>query len=797
MRFKKITAALSAAVMSASMLTALPMAQTSAEVDVNYAEALQKSLFFYEVQQAGTLPEWNSVSWRANSMLKEDGTPADVVDGGWFDAGDHLKFTLTNAYSAWVLGWGLYSYKDAVKKAGLYESYLRNLKWGLDYVSQCDLGDKVIGTIGESGFDHVWWGSCEVYMRKFTLKSGDKERPYDEIDATTVVADMASALAVGSLILKDEEPDTAAKYLEQAKSLFERADKTRSNKNQGIAKEFYNAAQTGTDDDWFDELMVAANFLYMATGDKSYLDKCESDYIPMFALENQSTDRKFTWGLCWDDVSQAAALLYAQNTGKQEWIDHVTHHLEYWTTGYGGKQVNYTPDGHAWLMNWGSMRHMANTVMLAKMATDTILKDDKAAVEKYDKWAKEQFDYAFGDNDLGMSYVIGMGDKNAVNVHHRTSSGVHDDHWNELGKDLPAEDDGWQYEYAHVLYGALEGGPAQDGSFKDENAAYEHTEVAIDYNAGFTSALCAFIAEYGGEPLADFPPKETPKWAEWKIGAGLNNKGNHHTEVKVWAMNHTAWPTRVAENVSFNYYFDVSEVLAAGNSVDDIVCEIKSQQYQTPGEAGYATISGPYKYEGDATGNTYYAKIQYEDGRAIMPTGQSEHRAEVQFRVSIPDSVAKDGCWDPTNDYSYEGIEDAPNELKYESAFNQHITMYVNDILVWGTEPDGTTAVPSADLGVIGGSQPTPPTTTAPPATGAVTTGGGTGIIYGDANVDGIVDIADATLVLQVIGNGDKYKFRDGGERNADVCEPKGITPLDALAIMEYDAKAIGSLPKK
>lgn len=25
----------------------------------NYAEALQKSMFFYEVQQAGTLPEWN------------------------------------------------------------------------------------------------------------------------------------------------------------------------------------------------------------------------------------------------------------------------------------------------------------------------------------------------------------------------------------------------------------------------------------------------------------------------------------------------------------------------------------------------------------------------------------------------------------------------------------------------------------------------------------------------------------------------------------------------------------------
>ncbi len=37
---------------------------TAAESAYNYGEALQKSLFFYEVQQAGELPEWNQVSWR-------------------------------------------------------------------------------------------------------------------------------------------------------------------------------------------------------------------------------------------------------------------------------------------------------------------------------------------------------------------------------------------------------------------------------------------------------------------------------------------------------------------------------------------------------------------------------------------------------------------------------------------------------------------------------------------------------------------------------------------------------------
>ena len=53
---------------------------SSAGKEVNYAEALQKSLFFYEVQQAGVLPEWNEVSWRGDSMEN------DFIPGGWFDA---------------------------------------------------------------------------------------------------------------------------------------------------------------------------------------------------------------------------------------------------------------------------------------------------------------------------------------------------------------------------------------------------------------------------------------------------------------------------------------------------------------------------------------------------------------------------------------------------------------------------------------------------------------------------------------------------------------------------------------
>lgn len=792
MNIKKAVAGISSLAMLASSVPVLNNQGISAKAEnseYNYAEALQKSMFFYEAQQAGELPDWNSVSWRADSMLKEDGTSSDVVPGGWFDAGDHLKFSLTNAYTASVLSWGLMQYGDAVKKAGLYDTYLKNLKWGLDFVQACDLGDSVIGTIGDDAFDHVWYGSPEVYMRKYNLKQGTEDRPYDTITCVTTVAEMSAALAGGYIVFKDTDPETAKGYLEHAESLFKLANDTwaekgdEANDDMGTQQKYYNTKNNSGTDNFIDELFYAANWMYMATGDQKYLDKCESDYIPLFPKESQSTDKKFTWGFCWDDTTQGAALLYAINTGKQEWIDHVSHHLDFWMGGYNGKSIGQvTPDGMPILNQWGSLRYAENAAWLAKVASDTIFKDNAQLSEKYNTWAKTMMDYAFGDNDLGMSYVVGMGDKNPVNIHHRGASGIHDDHWNELGTEEPAVDDGWQREYAHVLYGALEGGPNADGSFDDNNGSYTNTEVAIDYNAGFTACLCAMIDDYGGEPLADFPQAETPKWAEWEIGATLNGKGDSYSEIKTWTMNHTAWPARVAENISFNYYFDVSEVLEAGLSADDISVKIGSQQYQE-GQQGYATISGPYKYEGDPSGNTYYAKIQFEDGRAIMPTGQSEHRDEVQFRISIPDAVngqSTKGAWDPTNDWSYSGIEDAPNELKLKSALNDHITMYVDDVLVWGTEPDGTT--PSV---TDPATKPTSPSSSSDDD-----------ILWGDANTDGAVDIADAVCVASYVGDSKNNSLSAKGLANADVqSNGNGVNASDALAIQQFLAGIVKSLP--
>ncbi len=787
---KKVMAAFSAMAMSATMLTSLPTAN-AADSKYNYAEALQKSMFFYEVQQAGKLPEWNNVQWRGDSMVNEDGEETDVCKGGWFDAGDHFKFTLTNAYSASILGWGYLEYKDAVDKQGLGEVYRNNVQWALDYLMQCDRGDKIIGTIGDftgGSTDHNIWCSAEVYLRKHHLNNKDWERPYDEIADSSTMALSAAALAEGYLMFKDTQPDKAKAYLEQAQKYFKTADKIRDNEN-GAMSDMYKPSS------WVDDCMYAAIWLYRATGDESYMTKVKSDYIPKFPLENQSTERKFTWGLCWDDTSQAAALLYAQETGDKDWVAHVSHHLDYWIDGYGGKKIDYTPDGMAWLFSWGSARHVSATAWLAKLASDTVFKDDSALQDKYNNWAKGQMDYIFGDNGLKMSYVLGMGDNQPSAFHHRTASGIHDDHWNNLGQESGGSE-GWQTEYAHTLYGALVGGPDMSGSYKNDVSMYQYSEVAIDYNAGYTACLCALVDDYGGTTDPSFPPEEEPKWAEWEVAAVINGtEGKSYTEVKAWAMNHTAWPARVAKDIEYHYFFDVSEIVEAGISLDEIKVEGKSQQY-SEGEQGYATVSGPYKYEGDPTGNTYYAKIKFEDGRAIMPTGQSEHRDEVQFRISIPDAVngqPTTGAWDASNDWSYKGGLATATDLKKADSLNEHITMYVDGALVWGEEPDGTK--PGKNTTPVTTTTTTGPSTT---TTTTTTVSGEDGdILYGDANLDKKVSAADAVAILQSIANKDKYELKPQGKINGDVDGESGITGTDALVILKKDAGLVDKLPIK
>lgn len=84
-----------------------------------------------------------------------------------------------------------------------------------------------------------------------------------------------------------------------------------------------------------------------------------------------------------------------------------------------------------------------------------------------------------------------------------------------------------------------------------------------------------------------------------------------------------------------------------------------------------------------------------------------------------------------------------------------------------------------------------PPVTEPPVTVPPVTQPPAAEIMLGDANCDGEVSVADATLILQYLGNKDKYKLSAVGMINADVTgNGDGVSALDALFIQRVDAGA-------
>lgn len=708
---------LSTVVASALLLTSTAVsapydsAETAAaESNLNYAEALQKSLYFYECQQAGPLPEWNRVEWR------DDSTMNDFITGGWYDAGDHVKFNLPMAYSAAMMAWGLYQYPDGIEKCGEMENYTNNLTFVLDYLAACDLGDEVVYQVGNGQQDHTWWGPVELYEYGMEENGNDYSngRPYYTAKAgegySAVLGEMAAALAAGACALEGRS-DKTDDYIRHAENIFKMADSAKSDKdyNDSDASGFYRSSH------FYDELFWAANWLYRATGDKAYLDKATS-YIPNLGRELGSDELKYSWSQCWDDVQQGGMLLYAQSTGS--YTDRVKRHLDYLLN-----EATKVDDTIVYIQNWGCLRYATTCGFISAVACDTLDLGDET---KYINFYKSQIDYALGDNPLNQSYVVGYGENAPLNAHHRTA---HASWSNSL--DNPTEN-------RHILYGALVGGPNQDGTYEDDRGNFINNEVTCDYNAGFTGLLCKMVEEYGGKTDPSFPQPET-KDAEFYVEAQLKQSSESGVVVSLKLTNHTAWPARVVDNLSYRYYFDVSEILDAGYKVSDIQMRIDRDQATMYGQEYAAEVSPITQYKD----NIYYVEFKYPNGEAILPISEGRNQCEIMLALVYPNYQTG---WDASNDYSNKDLLGAEG-----SVITDKVTVYNNGVLVYGTEPDGT-------------KPNNTPIDTA---------------IEGDLTLSGKVEAADAVLMAKFLKG--KGKLKAQAFKNADLTKDGRVNAFDFI----------------
>jgi hypothetical protein len=610
----------------------------------NYGEALQKSIMFYEFQRSGDLDESSTRNnWRGDSGM-EDGDDVGVdLTGGWYDAGDHVKFNLPMAYSATMLAWSVYEKKDAYTDSDQLDEILDNIKWATDYLIKCHPSSNVYYyQVGDGSTDHAWWGSAEVMQM---------DRPAAEVTTSspgsTVVAETAAALASASIIFEDTDSSYSSECLSHAEDLFDFAEDTLSDSGYTAASGFYNSWSG-----FYDELSWAAIWLYMATGDSDYMDKAVY-YTDYWGTEDQDGSTiAYSWGQCWDDVHYGAELLIAKETTdsdvKSNMKEAIENHLNYWIN-----DITYTPKGLAWLSEWGSLRYATTTAYLAMIYSEWDGADSSLADECED-FAVSQVDYALGDG--GRSYEIGFGDDSPEHPHHRTAHGSYAD-----SQSVPSY-------HRHTLYGALVGGPDSSDDYTDSISDYVSNEVACDYNAGFTGALACMYDMYGGDPIEDFDAVEDVD-DEMYVTAGINSSSSNYIEIKAYMNNVSSWPARESEALSFNYYFDLTSEFAAGYELSDITV---SSNYSDGG-----TVTGPFVWDADE--DIYYVNVDFT-GTNIYPGGQSAYRKEVQFRIALPSTATE---WDNSDDYSYDGIGSSSSSLNTMST----IPVYDDGELVYGEEP--------------------------------------------------------------------------------------------------------------
>lgn len=423
----------------------------------NYAEALKLATAWFDANRCGTGVATDNVfsSWRSACHT------ADSVDGGFHDAGDHVKFGLPAAFSASAMGWALYEFKSEFDRAGATDKALQELKIFSDYFMNCWSNNSFVIQIGDGGSDHSYWGPPENQTTSRPTYKATSGSPASDICGQT-----AGALALMYLNYKDQNAAYANRCLATAKELLTFA---KTNLGRGMAGNgYYNSSSH------FDDLCWAAIWLHVATGEPEYLNQA----IEWFEQKNDSGDNPYNkaWTYCWDDSAMGNIIMLYKLTGKQKYYDGII-----WNFDWFSKNLTKTPAGLPYINNWGCLRYASAEAGLIYVMYKNF------GVDSYNAIANRVIDYCLGDNPKNLCYLTNYGSNAVKHPHHRANEPVMGGRTNGM-------------------VGALAGGPDNGDNFTDDVNQYVYTEVALDYNASFLLGCAGrlFVAG-GGQPASPTP----------------------------------------------------------------------------------------------------------------------------------------------------------------------------------------------------------------------------------------------------------------------------------------------------
>ncbi|XP_019441110.1 PREDICTED: endoglucanase 5-like [Lupinus angustifolius] len=500
----------------------------------NYGDALDKSLMFFEAQRSGKLPVQQRVKWRGDSGLNDGLQQGVNLVGGYYDAGDNVKFGLPMAYTVTMLAWGAIEFRKEITELDQMGHTLWAIRWGTDYFIKAHTQFNVLwGQVGDGASDHYCWERAEDMTTSRTAYKIDEEHPGSDLAGET-----AAALAAASIAFKPYNSSYSSLLLIHAKQLFTFADKFRGLYDEYVfgAEKFYSSSG------YSDELLWAAAWLFHATDDEYYLSYVVDNAVYMggtgWAVKEFSWDNKYA-GV---QILLSKVLLEGKAGPYASTLKQYQAKADYYACAClqknDGYNVRKTPGGLVYVREWNNLQYVSSAAFLSAVYSNYLsaaraqLNCPEGQIEPQEliNFAKSQVDYILGKNPKEMSYLIGYGSKYPLHVHHRGASiaSIFSLH-SEVGCVQ-----GFETWYSrpepnpNVLFGGLVGGPDKNDGFSDERSNYEQTEPTTSGSAPLIGIFAKLQSLYGNTGSYQYH-KESPVSKPKITSTNLHQTPTHKT----------------------------------------------------------------------------------------------------------------------------------------------------------------------------------------------------------------------------------------------------------------------------
>ncbi|CAN1240589.1 Endoglucanase 8, partial [Linum grandiflorum] len=455
----------------------------------DYHEALRKSILFFEGQRSGKLPPDQRLKWRRDSALRDGSTVGRDLSGGYYDAGDNIKFGFPMAFTTTLLSWSVIEFGKTMGPE--LKNAVKAVRWATDYLLKVTVDPGVVYVqVGDAFSDHNCWERPEDMDTLRTVFKIDRAHPGSDVAGET-----AAALAAASIVFRSRDPSYSAVLLNRAVRVFEFADKHRgaySGSLHAAVCPFYC-----DNNGYQDELLWGAAWLHKASRRRVYREYIIKNEVVLHAGD---TINEFGWDNKHAGINEVLM-------GRADYFESFKQNADGFICsllpGISHPQVQYSPGGLIFKAGGSNMQHVTSISFLLLAYSNYLSHANKAvpcgshsaSPALLRQLAKRQVDYILGDNPLGMSYMVGYGERYPQRIHHRGSS-------LPSVRAHPARiqcKEGSRYFLSpnpnpNLLVGAVVGGPNVTDAFPDSRPFFQESEPTTYINAPLVGLLSYFTA---------------------------------------------------------------------------------------------------------------------------------------------------------------------------------------------------------------------------------------------------------------------------------------------------------------